>query len=624
MLYEAVRKAVLDGSLKSKDDYHPFPAYADRKAWTRVSAEVRAYYAGFAHACDRKTLFTPLPAVRYMDFQRDGNRQRYQDLYFPRRSNLTALTIAECIEGKGEYIDDIINGVWAICEESNWLIPACNNGHNKPGDRIHMLPDVEAHEYVDLFAAETGSALAFVYYFLGKEMDKRAPEVTRRIEIEIKRHLLDPYLNDDTHWWMGLVHDNPPNNWNPWINSNMLAIFLLIEPDEERRRAGVLRSALSIQRFLDGYQADGGCDEGPSYFNVAGASVLDYLEEIGLATNGAVDLYAQPLILNMAKYISRVHIAGTYYVNFADAPPRVLTCAGLLERAGVRLKDEGLVAFARYLLDSGNADRPYVGGRNVVYRLLSSIFHHKTCEGAPYAAPRDHYFDGIQVMTARQTADSDAGLYLAAKGGHNAESHNHNDVGNYILYYNGKPVVVDAGVEAYTKFTFNEKRYTIWTMRSDHHNVPVINGCVQEPGKAFAARDVKHAVQGDVSSLTMDIAGAYPAVAQVEAYTRCVRMDRARKCVTVSDAYALGEAKAPVAVNTLCYEKPEVTAGCVSLGQVRLGYDEKAFDASVKTIPLTDDKIQRDWGVGELYLLTLTAKSAAREGACVLTYTTAP
>ena len=50
-------------------------------------------------------------------------------------------------------------------------------------------------------------------------------------------------------------------------------------------------------------------------------------------------------------------------------------------------------------------------------------------------------------MTARVTERSSDGFYVAAQGGHNAESHNHNDVGNFIVFLNGKPVIVDVGVE---------------------------------------------------------------------------------------------------------------------------------------------------------------------------------
>ena len=54
-------------------------------------------------------------------------------------------------------------------------------------------------------------------------------------------------------------------------------------------------------------------------------------------------------------------------------------------------------------------------------------------------------------------------MFVAAKGGFNNESHNHNDVGTFSLYVNTIPVIIDAGVGTYTKQTFGKDRYTIWT-----------------------------------------------------------------------------------------------------------------------------------------------------------------
>ncbi len=84
------------------------------------------------------------------------------------------------------------------------------------------------------------------------------------------------------------------------------------------------------------------------------------------------------------------------------------------------------------------------------------------------------------------------GLTVAAKGGHNDESHNHNDVGEFVVYCDGKPLLIDAGVETYSRKTFSPQRYEIWTMQSAYHNLPTIDGVQQAPGAAFAARDVTY------------------------------------------------------------------------------------------------------------------------------------
>ena len=68
------------------------------------------------------------------------------------------------------------------------------------------------------------------------------------------------------------------NNWNPWVNSNWIVANLLMEKDPARRVASVWKSMRSVDKFIDSYKSDGGCDEGPSYWGRAGGSLFDYLE----------------------------------------------------------------------------------------------------------------------------------------------------------------------------------------------------------------------------------------------------------------------------------------------------------------------------------------------------------
>ncbi len=98
------------------------------------------------------------------------------------------------------------------------------------------------------------------------------------------------------------------------------------------------------------------------------------------------------------------------------------------------------------------------------------------------------------------------GLYVAAKGGHNGESHNHNDIGNFIVYADGEPEIIDVGNCVYTAKTFGAERYELMNTRSSNHNVPLIGGMEQVCGRQHAAKDVR----ADENGVRMDIAGAYP------------------------------------------------------------------------------------------------------------------
>ncbi|MEN6337472.1 MAG: heparinase, partial [Phycisphaerales bacterium] len=307
--------------------WRPWPTWNDRHAWEGLPESVRKDLIANGEQC-LGYKWPQLPATLFLEFAREGNRSRYEQVHFDRRYALTNLLIAECVEGKGRFLDDIANGVWALCEESFWGLPA-HMGAQKAGSG---LPD-PAEPIVDLFAAETGESLAWTSYLLGEQLDKVSPMIRKRIRSEMDRRILTPCLTRDDFGWMGFAGGRV-NNWNPWCNASWLTCTLLVEPDADRRVASVAKIVRSLDYFLDAYADDGGCDEGPGYWSRAGASLFDCLELLHSATGGEVNVYDRPLIQEIGRYIYRVHIADDYFVNFADASAKAYPSAELVYRYG--------------------------------------------------------------------------------------------------------------------------------------------------------------------------------------------------------------------------------------------------------------------------------------------------
>ena len=600
MLSESYPKETLKNILISRTDWHPFPTANERNPWMLLPEKTRqCHIARGEHALNYD--WPSLPATLFLQFARNGNRSNYERPSFNRRSTLCNLAVAECIEGKGRFIDDIVNGLWAICEESYWGVPA----HLSMQEMGFGLPDI-AEPTVDLFVAETVSLLAWTVYLLEPQLDSVSPLVCERIKQEMERRVLTPCVERDDFWWMGFK-DNRVNNWNPWCNSNWLTAVLLMETNEVRRLETVHKILKSLDKFISGYPPDGGCDEGPSYWGRAGASLFDCLELLYSATDGAINVYNETLIQEIGRYIYRAHINDNYFINFADAPAKISLEGDLVYRYGNRITDKNLSAIGAFAGAKRHAENPCVSGS--IGRQLPAIFNLSEFLTAEAYQPllRDVWFPNLQVMAARSNERSSEGLFVAAKGGHNNESHNHNDVGNFIVYMDGRPAIIDVGVETYTKKTFSSQRYEIWTMQSAFHNLPTINGVMQEAGRKFAARNATYKSNESYAQLTMDIAGAYPSEAGVDSWLRSIRLNRGKEVIVI-DTYKLTDAASNL---TLTLMTPcEVTVdkpGLLTLKEVlveannqpfivRINYNANKLKVDLENIAIEDGRLKSLWG----------------------------
>ncbi len=598
--------------------WHPYPKIGERDAWNAVPEKVRSTWVDNAGKY-LNAPWPPLPATVFLEYARDGNRSRFEHLSFERRERLAGLVVAEVFENKGRFLDDIANGVWAICEESFWGVPA-HLGMQRKGTG---LPDV-TEPTVDLFSAETGSLLAWTVYLLGDRLDRVSPLLADRVCLEVERRILTPNLQRDDFWWMGFGPGRDINNWNPWINSNWLTCVLILERDEQKRRRAVYKIMKSLDNFLNSYPEDGGCDEGPGYWGRAGASLFECLEILHGATHGAIDLYSSPLVRGIGQYIYKVYIKDDYYINFADASGRENPEAGLVYRYGKRIDDSVMTGFGSFLaLRKGLDERSDALETGSLGRLLPDLLLSRELSAATPAEPLllDFWLPGLQVMGARSFPHSSKGLYIAAKGGHNAESHNHNDVGNFIVYADGRPVLIDAGVGTYTSKTFSPQRYEIWTMQSAYHNLPAINGFQQRDGRQFHAEKVAYTADDAAAVFSLDIAKAYPAEAMVNSWVRTVALLRGKR-VELSERYSLKEFVQPFTLSLMTPLLVDMPApGRIRLMEsndkpglsIAVSFDSERLKASAEEIPLSDARLSNVWGK-RLSRIRFTSLTTSLEG----------
>jgi hypothetical protein len=387
-----------------------------------------------------------------------------------------------------------------------------------------------------------------------------------------------------------------------------------MEKDETRRLQLIHKVMNSVDNFIEPYPADGGCDEGPSYWTRAGASLFDCLELLYSASNGAIDFYGESLIQEMARYIYRTYIGFDYFTNFADAPARMQIEPTVVFRFGKAIGDVKMQAFAAQIAQKQNfGDHPIKGSFGCLNRQLPALFTIEELKATPDGEPfmRDVWFSEIQVMIARSKASKKDGFYLAAKGGHNDESHNHNDVGNFMVYLNGLPVLIDAGAATYTAKTFSRDRYLLWNNQSAYHNLPTINGVMQKEGRQFAAEKVNYQQNNRQASLSLELAKTYPSEAFVKSWQRKITLNREEN-ILLQEKYQLEKFIQPFTLSLMTSVKPTIAKpGKINLpveaANVSITYDPGRFEASFENVELTDNRMQGSWGK-EIFRILLTSK----------------
>jgi len=145
-----------------------------------------------------------------------------------------------------------------------------------------------------------------------------------------------------------------------------------------------------------------------------------------------------------------------WWVNFSDAFAPYKPDARTLYRYGKATGSENLMAFAATKLL-----KPYFSMPRSEYRFLRQRPHLFVREEL-MSHDREFQPSDIVVLPDLETAyvgqstATGGGSYLAAKGGHNGESHNHNEVRNFRVLADGEPLLIDTGGGTYTSKTFRE------------------------------------------------------------------------------------------------------------------------------------------------------------------------
>ena len=495
----------------------------DRAAWDRLAALPSAA----KHiAAAEKALAEPIPDLPddlYLEFSRTGNRTHYQEPYFKRLSGLSSLLLGECLENKGRFLPGIVARVKAIAAERSWTMPAHDGS----------LTCFNGTPHIDLGSSHRTVTFAFVYDWL---RDVLPQDVKDLIRAECDRRTFQPYLATarepdrrkvpHRHWWY-----EGGNNWNSVCNSCVVRAALAMVDDRRLRAEFVAAAEHTVPYALKGYTDDGYCSEGMGYWNYGYGHHLTLGLAVRAATGGKVNLFPDPKNRAVMMYPYGYQLMDWKSPHFADgggnphAPMLALqrqVFPDIVSRraAEVDLLDGGLsvISLRAFGQDPGPA---YTGGFDTL--------------------PIRTWFPDAQVLISRGVwPERTMRLSIAIKGGHNAELHNHNDVGSYAIMLDGTEMGGDPGGEVYTRRTFSKDRYVSKVLNSYGHPVPVVGGKLQKGGRAAAAKVLRTEFTDEKDLVELDCTAAYD-VPALKSLVRTMTFDRANASITITDRVAFSE-----------------------------------------------------------------------------------
>lgn len=594
-------------SLKVKTHCRLFRPISDRAFWSSLSGSAISYFEGNLKLFDADTR-SPLTASLYREFAVNGNRSNYEAAYFSRRAELVIKVILECIRNDGRFLEDILNLTWMILEETSWTLPA----HNREVSEADSLPDFQNHS-LDLFLAETACTLAFVYQTIGEKLDEFSRVICRRIKTRLKHDVIDDYLTRTDYWWMGFS-GRIPNNWNPWINSNVLTVAMTVEDDPEKLKKVVKKVAKTLDVYLKYYPEDGGCDEGPSYWNQAGLSMLECMWLFNIVSDDKINCFSDKKVINTSEYLIKMYTGSGKCVSFADSSRDLPIYPASIFKFGEITGDQNLCDFAKHLYDTADyhTTNPGVICKSIrMYDIATYFSKIEAYTSHGFNTDLDYWFPSIEVLTSKSASDPEKGLFLAAKGGHNDESHNHNDIGNFIVYKDGTPFLIDSGNMTYSKITFSDKRYTLWTTRSIYHNTPSVADGEQSPGRDYASKDVSYRRNDDGISFSLDLKNTFSNRDDINKWIRTIVFNRKNQGITLTEDFSL--------LSNFAYSLNFLTSQNVTFSDskiiltaengktLNIEFNQK-LSFELEKIDCDDELIRKSWG-DNLYRIIASGKA---------------
>ncbi len=549
-------------SLRPAAHVRVVPSMDDRRAWTGFDPDASAALVAQAE----RALRAPLPMLTAGDFLARTGAEAPEG-YTLRRRQAVKLVLGACVSGDEKYLPRAADLLWMMAEETNWATFP-RRGASLPA---FGSPDM------DLNAARTAELFALSRQMVGARLDRISPQLSARMEYELRRRVFDPVIARDGEDWMHLGGDAPR------ICAHLLTACLAAETDEGERRWQMIRRVLRLlEGTLRSLLPDGGAANGLERHMETASALNDCFSMLSLASGGVVELRDEPRFIEMAVLPCKTHVGEGWFIN-PGGSPRPRLSADALFRLGEGTRSGCLCGLAAWLRRRDPAFEPEFDG-------LFTAFAHLRGREKLLREPARLSMPGSALMPDMGVALARAGdFFVALTDGPSP----HRDAGDVSLFYRGEPVIAASGLPG-----------------ADTHSVPAVEG-VEQSGARRAPEPPEVRYDG-YFMITAGIAHAYPPAARLYSWQRSLMLLPGENLVRLIDAFDFEGAQSRAMFRFISPFEPRLFDGGARLGPVVMRFPA-GLAPSVTAIELENPRLSEIWG-GRVYRLELTMREPAPGG----------
>ncbi len=353
------------------------------------------------------------------------------------------------------------------------------------------------HPEVFLATARVAYGIAIGYDLLHDHLDAAdRAQIGQALLKNAIEPALDAFAQHPKPFWT-----DQPHNWTLVCNSGLMVAAMAaaeLDPAATRRLFDLCHDGL--RKGLRGYAPDGAWFEGPGYWSLGTEYFIFLLDALRFALKGKmreldkVDGFA-------ATALFRRHAGGPTGLQYNYADSEI---------------DQSLSWQMGWL--SQHFDKPVPPGVPDMDADAPEPLDLMWSALPPYPPdqhpPTSAHFRSCEVVTMRGAWTDPDTTYLAIKGGRNlGHSHEHFDLGSFVLDAVGQRWAVDLGPDDYgiRDYFEPETRSRLYRTSTIGHNTLVVDGHCQQPRTKAGVTSFVQA--DDAVTAVIDLADAYPMLA---------------------------------------------------------------------------------------------------------------